>query len=51
MNITKKLGVILLCIFLIIQGLVLLVGLTFQGLPQVMGVLAIVAGILLLFDR
>ena len=48
---TKKVGVILLSVWLIITGLSMLIALNFQGYPQLMGVLAIVAGILLLIDR
>jgi uncharacterized membrane protein HdeD (DUF308 family) len=38
-------------IYLLLQGLVLLVGLAFTGLPQLLGVLALVAGVLLLVGR
>jgi hypothetical protein len=51
MNLTKKLGVILLSVWLIVYGLAALIGLAFQGFPQVMGALAIGAGVLLLLDR
>jgi len=51
MNITKKLGVILLSVWLILEGLIVLLALTFQGLPVLMGILAIAAGVLLLLDR
>lgn len=36
-----------LAIFLILSGLVLLAGLSFQGLPIIMGILALIAGIAL----
>lgn len=48
---TKNLGTILLAIWLIIYGLITVVGLSFQGLSIGMAVLAIVAGILLLIGR
>ena len=51
MKFTKRLGMILLCIWLIITGLIVVLGLSFNELPLVMGILAIAAGFLLLFDR
>ena len=41
-------GWILLAIWLILTGLIALFGLTFNGLPLIMGILALAAGILLL---
>jgi hypothetical protein len=47
----KGLGMTLLAIWLILQGLSSLIGFSFQGLGVVMAVLALVAGILLLLGR
>jgi hypothetical protein len=51
MNITKNLGMLLLAIWLIITGLVALLGLSFSGLPLILAILAIAAGILILIGR
>ena len=51
MNFTKKIGVILLSIWLIVQGLMVILHLSFQGSAVIMAILGIVAGILLLIDR
>ena len=51
MAVTKNLGMLLLSIWLIISGLITLVGLSFQGLAIIMGVLAIAAGVLILLGR
>ena len=51
MAVMKNLGMLLLGIWLIISGLIALVGLSFQGLAIIMGVLAIAAGILILLGR
>jgi len=51
MNFTKKIGVILLSIWLIVQGLMVILHLSFQGSAVIMAILAIAAGILLLIDR
>lgn len=48
MNLTRQLGMLLLGIWLIGHGLIALLGLSFQGLPLLMGVLALVAGIAIL---
>ncbi len=45
---TERLGFILLGIWLILEGLILLLGLTFAGLNIIMGLLALVAGIIIL---
>ena len=50
MKLPKNLGRILLAIWLILTGLIPLFSLSFQGLPIVMAILAIVAGVLLLFE-
>ncbi len=47
----KNLGMLLLAIWLILSGLINLIGLTFGGLPIIMGVLAIAAGILILMGK
>ena len=51
MNLTKNLGMLLLAIWLIVTGLVALLGLSFSGLPLIMAILAIAAGILILIGR
>jgi hypothetical protein len=51
MRLTKNLGMLLLGVWLILTGLISLVGLSFSGLTIVMGLLAIVAGILILVGR
>ena len=48
MRITRNVGAILLAVYLIIAGLVSLVGLSFTGLWIVLGILAIAAGVALL---
>ena len=47
----KNLGMLLLSIWLILMGLIWLVALDFDGLRSVMGLLAIAAGALLLWER
>jgi hypothetical protein len=51
MKITKNLGMLLLAIWLIMTGLIALLSLSFQGLPLIMGILAIAAGVLILLGR
>ncbi|MBU1747388.1 MAG: hypothetical protein KKA73_06835 [Chloroflexi bacterium] len=51
MKLTKNLGMLLLAIWLILTGLIALTSFTFTGLPIVMGILAIAAGILILIGR
>jgi hypothetical protein len=51
MKLTKRLGMLVLALWLILTGLIGLFGLTFTGLPVIMGVLAIVAGLLILVER
>lgn len=48
---TARIGTIVLAIYLLLQGLVMLIGLSFAGLPQLLGVLALLAGVLLLAGR
>jgi hypothetical protein len=47
----RSIGIILLSLYLILAGLVLLVGLSFVGLPLLQGLLALLAGIFLLLGR
>jgi hypothetical protein len=51
MQLTKKIGVLLLGIFLILSGLIPIIKLSFEGLHIIMGLLAIVAGAFLLVDK
>jgi hypothetical protein len=51
MAMTKNLGMILLSIYLILTGLITLIGFSFQGLPLIMGGLAIAAGVLIILGR
>lgn len=46
-----NLGMLLLAIWLIVTGLIALIGLSFAGLNVIMGLLALAAGILLLIGR
>ena len=51
MKLTKNLGMLLLGIWLILSGLVPLLGLSFSGLGMLMAILAIAAGALILLGR
>jgi hypothetical protein len=51
MRITKNVGFLLLGIFLILYGLSSLLGLSFTGFNILMGILALVSGVLILFWR
>jgi hypothetical protein len=51
MPIPKNLGKLLLGLWLILTGLIRLVSFDFRGLPTVMAVLAIAAGVLIALDR
>ena len=51
LKLTRKLGMILLGIWLILSGLIAILNLSFTGLSIIMGILAIAAGILLLLER
>ena len=51
MRITRNLGMLLLAIWLILTGLVSLFSLSFAGLVIILGVLALLAGILILLER
>jgi hypothetical protein len=48
---TRKIGVIVLCAWLILTGLFHFFTPRFEGVSTLMAILAIVAGVLLLFDR
>jgi hypothetical protein len=45
------LGVSLLGVWLILHGLAMVIGLTFAGFPMLLGILALVSGILILLGR
>ena len=51
MKVDRSLGFLLLSVWLIAQGLIQLIHLSFQGLPLIMAILAIAAGVLLLIRR
>lgn len=51
MGLNKNLGMLVLAIWLIINGLVPLLHLTFSGLGTIMAVLAIIAGALILIGK
>ena len=51
MKITRNIGMLLLAIWLILNGLIALLGLSFEGLGLIMGLLAIAAGIFILLGR
>ncbi len=51
MKLTKSLGMILLSIWLILNGLFSLINLSFRGQGIVMGILALAAGIAILLGR
>ena len=51
LGLPKNLGMILLGIWLIMTGLIPLLHFNFEGLSLIMAVLAIVTGLLFLFDR
>ena len=51
MRIPNNLGMILLAIWLILEGLIQLLGLSFDGLGVIMGLLALAAGILILLPN
>ena len=51
MKLTKNLGMLLLGIWLILQGLIPLLNLSFSGLGTLMAILAIAAGAFILLGR
>jgi hypothetical protein len=50
-KVTRNLGLLLLSIWLILTGLVSVIGLSFGGLGMLMGLLALAAGVALLVGR
>lgn len=48
---TRNLGMLLLAVWLILTGLVALFGVAFEGMGIVMGLLALLAGVLILLGR
>jgi hypothetical protein len=51
MRITRRLGILLLSIWLILMGLTELIKLNITGLGTIMAILALAAGVLLLLER
>jgi len=51
MRITRKLGTLLLAIFLILEGLSRLFNVSFSWMGVIMGILALAAGVLILLER
>ena len=51
MILTNSLGTLLLAIWLILTGLSALLRFSFKGLPMIMAILAIAAGVLILLGR
>ena len=51
MKLTKSIGMILLSIWLIVTGLITLLSFSFAGLPIIMAILAIAAGVFILLGR
>jgi hypothetical protein len=51
MKLTKNLGMLLLSIWLILTGLITLLGFSFKSLPLIVAILAIAAGVLILLGR
>jgi len=51
MKLPKRLGLTLLCVYLVLHGLNLAFDLSFEGMHLVLGGLAIAAGVLLFLDR
>jgi hypothetical protein len=51
MQFAKNIGMSLLSVWLIIHGLIGLLGLHFEGLPMLMSILALAAGVLILAGR
>jgi len=50
-NLTKSIGMVLLSIWLILTGLITLLSFSFAGLPVIMAILAIAAGVFILLGR
>jgi hypothetical protein len=47
----RNIGMILLGVWLILHGLIQIIGLSFNGLPLIMGILALIAGIVIVLRR
>ncbi|MBN1379729.1 MAG: hypothetical protein JXA04_10905 [Gammaproteobacteria bacterium] len=47
----KNIGLLLVGVWLLLHGLISIINLHFSGLPVLMGVLAIIAGVLLIIRR
>jgi hypothetical protein len=47
----RNLGMVLLGIWLVLTGLIALLSFSFQGLPVIMAILALAAGVLILLGR
>lgn len=47
----KSVGILLLGVWLVAQGLISVIGLSFHGMHMIMGVLALVAGVLIILRR
>ena len=50
-KINRNLGMLLLAIWLILEGLVSLLGLTFSGIGMLLGILAVAAGVAILLGK
>lgn len=50
-KINRNLGMLLLAIWLIVEGLVSLLGLTFSGIGLLLGILALAAGVAILLGK
>lgn len=51
MKMTRSLGMLLLAIWLILSGLIPLIGISFSGMGTLMAILAIAAGVLIAVAR
>lgn len=51
MKLTQNLGMLLLAIWLIVTGLISLLSFSFSGLPIIMAIIAIAAGVLILLGK
>ena len=51
MKINRNLGMLLLAVWLILEGLVSLLGLSFSGIGLLLGILALAAGVAILLGK
>jgi hypothetical protein len=51
MKLTKKIGMLLLAILLILVGLAQVIKFSFEAMPIILGILAIVAGVFIAVDQ